>query len=185
MKPKFFPTPEDFREWLRENHDKCDELIVGYYKVNSGKPSMTWSESVDQALCFGWIDGIRRSIDEESYSIRFTPRRPDSTWSKVNIEKVAKLKKNGLMRPAGLKAYSKRREDNSETYGYERKAQKLGSVYEATFKKHKEAWEYFKGQSPYVKKTLANWVMSAKMEKTRQRRLKKLIDACEKGEKLI
>ena len=185
MKPRFFPTQEDFREWLREHHDKCDELIVGYHKVKSGKPSMTWSESVDQALCFGWIDGIRRSIDEESYSIRFTPRRPDSTWSKVNIEKVARLKKRGMMRPAGLEAFSRKREDNSETYGYERKALKLDSDYEAIFKKNKKAWQYFTAQSPYVRKTSANWVMSAKMEKTRLRRLNTLIDACERQEKLI
>lgn len=185
MKPKFFATQEEFREWLRENHDKRDELVVGYYKVSSDKPSMTWPESVDQALCFGWIDGIRRKIDDESYSIRFTPRRPDSNWSKVNIEKVEKLEKAGLMRKPGQKAYRKRKEHKSEIYGYESKALKLSKEYRERFMENSEAWNFFKRQSPYAKKTSENWVMSAKMEKTRERRLGKLIEACEKGEKLV
>lgn len=185
MKAKFFETQDDFRKWLRENHDKCEELVVGFYKVSVDKPSMTWPESVDQAICFGWIDGIRRKIDDESYSIRFTPRRPDSNWSKVNIEKVAKLKEAGLMRKPGLDAYEKRKESKSEIYGYERKALKLSKEYRERFKSHGKAWEYFRKQTPYTKKTSENWVMSAKMEKTRERRLRKLIEACEREEKLI
>ncbi len=185
MTAKFFETQEDFRRWLRENHDSRDELIVGYYKVNSGKASMTWPESVDQALCFGWIDGIRRTIDEESYSIRFTPRRPGSNWSKVNIEKVAKLQEAGQMRKPGLEAFEKREESKSEVYGYERKALKLSGEYRARLRTNQKAWEHFKKQTPYVKKTSENWVMSAKMETTRERRLAKLIEACEKEEKLL
>lgn len=185
MKPKFFKSQEEFREWLREHHDKRGELIVGFYKVSSDKPSMTWPESVDQAICFGWIDGIRRKIDEESYSIRFTPRRPDSTWSKVNIAKVAKLKKEGLMRPAGLRAYEKRTEERSGTYSYEGKAPNFSKEFRDEFRKNKKAWEHYRAQPPYARKMSEKWVMSAKMEKTRERRLAKVIDACEKGEKLV
>ncbi|REJ76184.1 MAG: bacteriocin-protection protein [Acidobacteria bacterium] len=185
MNPRFFAAQEDFRAWLKENHDKCDELIVGFYKVSSKKPSMTWPESVDQAICFGWIDGIRRKVDEESYCIRFTPRRPDSNWSKVNIEKVKKLTKAGLMRKAGREAFEKCKETRSEIYGYERKAKRLSREYRERFKAEKNAWEHFNRQPPYARKTSENWVMSAKMEKTRERRLSKLLDACKKGEKLI
>jgi uncharacterized protein YdeI (YjbR/CyaY-like superfamily) len=183
VKPKFFSTSADFRAWLRENHSKESELLVGYYKVTSKKVSMTWPESVDQALCFGWIDGIRRTIDEESYSIRFTPRRPGSNWSTVNIEKVRQLKKDGLMREAGLAAFEKRKPHRSEIYGYERKALKLSREYEAALKQNGKAWAYFSSLSPYVKKASENWVMSAKREDTRERRLSKLIESCEKGEK--
>ncbi|QQS40298.1 MAG: YdeI/OmpD-associated family protein [Acidobacteriota bacterium] len=185
MRPRFFATQDEFREWLRENHDKCDELIVGYYKVSSEKPSMTWPESVDQALCFGWIDGIRRKIDDESYSIRFTPRRPSGIWSKVNIEKVEKLKKAGLMRAAGLSAYEKRTDEKSGTYSYEGESPTFSKEFKDAFKKNKEAWDHFKVQPPYARKLSQKWVMSAKMDKTRERRLAKVIAACEKGEKLV
>ena len=121
MKPVFFPTQLDFRKWLDKNHKKETELLVGYYKVDSGKLSLTWSESVDQAICFGWIDGIRRSIDRESYSIRFTPRKPKSIWSAINIKKVEDLTKLGLMKPKGIAAFNKREESNSKIYSYETK----------------------------------------------------------------
>lgn len=185
MKPTFFADQDAFREWLKENHDKRDELIVGYYKVKSGKASMTWPESVDQALCFGWIDGIRRTIDGESYCIRFTPRRDGSNWSSVNIEKVENLKEAGLMRAPGLEAYEKRTESRSEIYGYERKALELDPEFLARFKKEKKAWVHFTSQSPYVRKTAQNWVMSAKMEKTREKRFLKLLEVCRKGEKVL
>lgn len=184
MKPKFFRTQEEFRAWLREHHDKRDELIVGYYKVASGKESMSWPESVDQALCFGWIDGIRRTIDEVSYSIRFTPRRSGSNWSTVNLRKVEKLFECGLMREAGIKAFEARKESRSEIYGYESKSLKLSRDFRKEFRANKKAWEHYSKQSAYVKKTSENWVMSAKREETRLRRLRKLIDSCEKGEKL-
>lgn len=184
MKPKFFRTQERFRKWLRENHDKRDELVVGYYKVKSGKRSMTWPESVDQALCFGWIDGIRRTIDEESYSIRFTPRRPGSNWSKVNLKKVEKLKKAGLMREPGLAAYEKRTEDQTEIYGYETRALKLSPEFRKRFKENEQAWSHFRNQTLYVRKISENWVMCAKREDTRERRFLKLVSACAAGERL-
>src|SRR5438128_2073134 len=125
MQPAFFKSPIEFRKWLKKNHQKKTELIVGYYKVGSGKKSMTWSESVDEAICFGWIDGIRRTIDEESYSIRFTPRKPSSTWSTINIKKVEALKKRKLMHPAGLVAFERRKENRSGIYSYENAPPKL------------------------------------------------------------
>lgn len=158
----FFQTENDFREWLECNHEKETELMVGFYKVNSGKPSMTWSQSVDQALCFGWIDGIRRSIDEESYSIRFTPRRNDSNWSAVNIKKIEALKKAGLMKPAGVKAFSLRKEDKSEIYSYENDATLLDSPYETQFRENKKAWEFFMKQAPSYRKAVMRWIMGAK-----------------------
>ena len=175
MKPKFFPTQTDFRRWLEENHERETELLVGFYKVGSGKPSMTWSESVDQALCFGWIDGVRRSIDGESYSIRFTPRKPKSVWSAVNIKKVEELTAKGLMRSAGLAAFERRDEDKSRIYAYEKQAAKLSDECEKQFKANKKAWEFFQNQAPSYRKMVIHWVMSAKQEETRQRRLEKLI----------
>lgn len=185
MKPRFFATKEEFRAWLRENHSVREELLVGYHKVATGKPSMTWPESVDQALCFGWIDGIRRSIDGESYSIRFTPRRPGSNWSSVNIRKVEVLIEKGLMRSAGMKAYEAREESRSEVYGYERKALTLSREFKGIFLENEKAWEFFKAQAPYYRKTAQNWVMSAKREDTRRRRLAKLIEFSSKGEKVF
>lgn len=177
MKPKFFPNQSDFRRWLEENHETATEIIVGYYNVKSGKGGMTWSESVDQALCFGWIDGVRRSIDEESYSIRFTPRKPKSIWSAVNIEKVRVLTEKGLMKPEGIAAFAKRDENKSRIYAYERKAAKLSVEFEKQFKANKKAWEFFQNQAPSYRKTIIYWVISAKQEATRQSRLEKLIVA--------
>lgn len=137
---------------------------------------MTWPESVDQALCFGWIDGIRRKIDEESYSIRFTPRRPKSVWSAVNIKKVAELTEKGLMKPAGIAAFEKRDEKKSRIYAYERKAAKLSKEFELQFKGNKIAWEFFKAQPAGYQKMSVYWIMSAKQEATKKRRLAKLID---------
>lgn len=175
MKATFFSTPDEFRKWLEANYESETELIVGFYKVGSGKPSMTWSQSVDQALCFGWIDGIRRSIDEESYSIRFTPRRTTSIWSAVNIKKVEELTKAGLMKPAGLKAFSLLKE--SRIYSHEKEAVKLDEEYEKQFKKDKVAWDFFMKQAPSYRKVMTHWIMSAKQEKTRLSRLEKLISA--------
>ena len=121
MSPIFFATQADFRDWLEEYHELETELLVGFYKVGSGKPSMSWSESVDEALCFGWIDGVRRSVDAESYSIRFTPRKAKSIWSAVNIAKIEVLTAKGLMKPAGIAAFAKRDENNSKIYAYEMK----------------------------------------------------------------
>ncbi len=184
MKPKFFSNPLMFRKWLEINHSKKKELLVGFYKKSSGKLSITWPESVEQALCFGWIDGIRKSINEDSYSIRFTPRKPKSTWSAKNIATVEKLKKEGLMTSAGLATYNRREEKNSKIYSFEQKKVKLDDYYEKTFKKNKKAWNNFQSQPPYYRKTVTHWVMSAKQEVTRLNRLNTLINDSENGLKI-
>ncbi len=180
----FFKTQDQFRVWLEQHHEKETELIVGYYKVGTGKPSMTWSESVDQALCFGWIDGVRRSIDEESYSIRFTPRRSKSIWSAVNIRKVEELTKAGLMKPAGLKIFNEWKDKKSANYSYENDILTLDPDYEKQFKDDKAAWEFFTKQAPSYRKAIINWIMSAKQEKTRQQRLDKAINASGMNQKI-
>ena len=184
-KPVFFPDPAHFRKWLEENHLSESELLIGYYKVHTKKPSMSWSDSVDEALCFGWIDGIRKSIDDESYCIRFTPRNPKSNWSAVNIRKVEELKRLGKMTPAGLVAYEKRQDLRSEIYSYENRPEKMDSILEIRFREQTDAWEYFLMQSPSYQKTIIFWVMSAKRETTRIARLDRLIDACKAGERIF
>ncbi len=171
MKILFFYSQMEFRLWLDVNHEQETELLVGFYKVNSGKSSMTWSEAVDQALCFGWIDGIRRKIDEESYSIRFTPRRPKSVWSAVNIKKVAELTEKGLMKPAGIAAFEKRDEDKSRIYAYERKAAKLSVEFEKQFKTNNKAWAFFKVQPAEYQNISVYWIMSSKQAATKGRRV--------------
>jgi uncharacterized protein YdeI (YjbR/CyaY-like superfamily) len=177
MTPKFFPTQEDFRRWLEENHDRETEIIVGYYNVKSGKGGITWSESVDQALCFGWIDGVRRNIDEESYCNRFTPRRTGSNWSAINIAKIEDLTKKGLMKPSGIAAFEKRKNEKSAIYAYENELKKFSDEFEKHFKANKKAWDFFAKQANWYKKQMINWVMTAKQEKTRESRLEKLIAA--------
>ena len=171
----FFETQQDFRNWLEAHHELATELLVGYYKVGSGKPSMSWSQSVDQALCFGWIDGVRRSIDKESYCIRFTPRRPTSNWSAINIRKIEELTKAGLMKPAGVKAFALRKENKSEVYSYENEALPLAPDLEKQYRENKEAWDLFMKQAPSYRKAIAKWIVSAKQEKTRQSRLERAI----------
>jgi uncharacterized protein YdeI (YjbR/CyaY-like superfamily) len=175
--PIFFPTPEDFRAWLEENHQGADEVLVGFYKKKAGKPSMTWSDSVDQALCFGWIDGKGRSLGDEAHTIRFTPRRPKSNWSAINIAKVAQLTEQGLMRPAGLAAFEKREEARSGVYSYEqRHLATLTEDQEAEFRANPAAWEWFQAAAPSYRKAAIFWVASAKREETRAKRLRQLID---------
>ena len=171
----FFETPAQFRAWLDANHATAAELQVGYYKKDTGRPSLTWSESVDQALCFGWIDGIRRRIDDESYMIRFTPRRPGSNWSLVNIRKVQELTEQGLMHPAGLAAFETRDPDKSQEYSYENRPQGLDELYESEFRRHSAAWQYWQAQPAHYRRGSAHWVMSAKRPETRQKRLATLI----------
>lgn len=171
----FFATQDEFREWLELNHNRETELLVGYYKVGSNKPSMTWSQSVDQALCFGWIDGIRRSIDEESYCIRFTPRKKTSIWSDINIKKVEELTQKGLMKPPGLVAFSHRKEHLTTVYSYMKNPAELSSVFLAQFQNNPTAWDYFNTQAPSYKNAMINWIMSAKQQKTRESRLEKTI----------
>lgn len=180
----FFKTQDDFREWLEINHEKETELIVGFYKVGSGKPSMNWSQSVDQALCFGWIDSVRRSIDDESYCIRFTPRKSTSNWSAINLKKIEELTKAGLMKPAGLKALSLRRDIQTEIYSYENEPAILDSNYEKQFREDKIAWDFFMKQAPSYRKAVLRWIMSATQEKTRQSRLEKTINECAQQKRL-
>jgi uncharacterized protein YdeI (YjbR/CyaY-like superfamily) len=180
MTPIFFTNQASFRMWLEENHKKENELLVGFYKKESGKPNMTWSQSVDEALCFGWIDGVRRSIDKDSYCIRFTPRRPSSTWSSVNIKKVEELINHGLMQPAGLEIYKLRKAEKSAVASYESEAKQLDEYLENKFKANKTAWEFFSKQTPSYQKTIINWIMTAKQESTRILRLDKTINESEK-----
>ena len=174
MTPTFFSDQIEFRKWLDINHKTASELIVGFYKVGSGKPSMTWPQSVDQALCYGWIDGIRRSIDHESYHIRFTPRRPTSIWSEVNLKKVESLIEKKLMQPAGLAVYLKRKENNSKIYSFENDTKKLTDNYEMRFQANQPAWNFFVNSAPSYQKTIIHWIMSAKQEKTQISRLELL-----------
>jgi uncharacterized protein YdeI (YjbR/CyaY-like superfamily) len=183
MKPRYFSSPAEWRQWLLEHHAGTPELLVGFYKVGSGRPSITWPESVDQALCFGWIDGIRRSIDDQRYCIRFTPRRPTSVWSAVNIRRVKELTRAGLMHVAGVKAVKARKESKSRIYAYEqqRKLAKLGPEYSAAFKANPGAWAFFQSRPPGYRRMMSWWVVSAKKEETRLRRLKALISDSAKG----
>jgi len=178
MTPIFFNNKNEFRIWLKKNHQTETELWVGYYKVNTGKPSMTWSQSVDQALCFGWIDGIRKKVDEESYCIRFTPRKKTSIWSAINIAKVEELTRQGLMQPPGLEAFKYCRGANSRVYSFESNMKELPAEYEKTFKAVSAAWDFFTDQPPSYRKTVINWILSARLEATRLKRLGKLISDC-------
>lgn len=184
MIPLFFSTPDQFREWLVDNHDKATELVVGYYKVASGKPSLTWSQSVDEALCFGWIDGVRRTIDADSYCIRFTPRKPKSIWSAVNIQKIENLTQQGLMHPAGLMAYGKRQESKSKIYAYEQEQVSLSDGFEQLFRANEQAWINFQKFSASYQKMAINWVMSAKQNITALKRLDELINDSILGQKV-
>jgi len=166
MKIVFFKSPSEFRRWLKGNHDKTGELWVGFYKKDSGKPSITWPESVDEALCFGWIDGIRKSVDAISYTIRFTPRKPRSNWSAVNIRRVQELTRTGRMHAAGLKAFEARKEERSGIYSFEQKRPKLDAAYERKLQANKAAWKFFQAQAPWYHRTASWWVMSAKKEET-------------------
>ena len=168
-------TADEFRAWLEQNHETATEIEVVFYKKASGKPSMTWSESVDEALRFGWIDGVRRGRDEESYTIRFTPRKPRSTWSKVNVEKAQRLIAQGLMRPAGLAAFERRTDDNTGIYSFENETE-LAPEYEARLRANKAAADYFESRPPWYRRTAIHLVMSAKREETRERRLEQLIE---------
>jgi uncharacterized protein YdeI (YjbR/CyaY-like superfamily) len=184
-KPKFFASPAAFRSWLVEHHEVETELLVGFYKVDSGKPSMTWSESVDEALCFGWIDGVRRSLGAEAYTIRFTRRKPKSLWSAINVAKVAQLQAAGKMYPAGERAFALRTPDRTGVYSFERAAAaELTAAEQRAFKRSKPAWTFFDAQAPSYKRAALHWVVSAKREETRARRLEKLIDDSTAGRRL-
>ena len=181
MAPTFFAKPIDFRKWLQKNHQKETELVVGFYKVGSAKQSITWPQSVDEALCYGWIDGVRTSIDKDSYQIRFTRRKPASIWSSINIKKVGELIEKGLMKPAGLRSFEKRTEAKSKIYTYENEAAKFSKDFEKQFKANKKAWDYFQSLAASYKKSSTNWIMNAKQEPTKLKRLTQLIQESEMG----
>ncbi len=181
MNPIFFSKQIEFRRWLQKNHRKEKEIYVGFYKTKSGKKSITWPQSVDEALCFGWIDGARKSIDDKSYYIRFTPRKPGSIWSGINIKKIAELTKLGLMKPSGIDAFKKRQEQKSKIYSYENKMVKLDEAYQRKFMLNKKAWAFFNAQPVSYRKPALNWVMRAKQEATRIKRLNTLIEDSKEG----
>jgi uncharacterized protein YdeI (YjbR/CyaY-like superfamily) len=184
-KPKFFAMQTEWRAWLVENHARVKELWVGFHKKASGKPSITWPESVDEALCFGWIDGLRKSVNETSYMIRFTPRRERSTWSAVNIRRVAELKSLERMHPAGVAAFARRLVEKSGIYSYEqRKTAKLEAADERRFRTNAKAWKYFEAQAPGYRRTATWWVISAKKEETRRKRLETLMECCAQGREI-
>lgn len=185
MTPIFFATQDDFRHWLDKYYKDETELLVGYYKKGSGKPSMTWSESVDQALCYGWIDGVRRTVDDEAYSIRFTPRRQGSIWSAVNIAKMEQLTAAGLVKPEGLAAFKKRTEAKSRIYAFEQKeAVELPESLLKIFQKNKPAWTFFEAQPPGYKKQMLHRIITARQEKTKLQRLEKLMEASAQNKRL-
>jgi uncharacterized protein YdeI (YjbR/CyaY-like superfamily) len=173
---RFFAGPELFRQWLEAHHNSATELWVGFYRKVTGRPSITWPQSVDEALCFGWIDGIRKSIDNESYKIRFTPRKRNSTWSAVNIGRVNVLQRERRMHRSGLAAFEKRTEKNSAIYSFEnRKSAKLGDAAKREFRRDATAWKFFQAQPPGYRRLAAWWVISAKRPETREKRLQNLI----------
>ena len=186
MEARYFKTPAEFRAWLAEHHATATELGVVLHRKASGAPSMTWSEAVDQALCFGWIDSVARRLDETRRVQRFTPRKPKSNWSAVNIKKVAELTAQGLMMPAGLAAFALREEARSGVYSYEnRHLAALDPARESTFRAAAGAWEFFVRQPPSYRQTAIYWVMSAKREETRTSRLARLIEASAQGRRLL
>jgi uncharacterized protein YdeI (YjbR/CyaY-like superfamily) len=183
VKPTFFPTEADFRRWLEANHSSAPELLVGFWKKGSGKPSIDWPQARDQALCFGWIDGVRRSLGEDSYTIRFTPRRKGSIWSKVNVERYDALAAAGQMTPAGERAYEENKH-KSGLYSYENEQKELTPAETALFSKHKAAWSYWEKQPAGYRRTVLHWVTSAKKPETRERRLAQLIEDSGAGRRI-
>jgi uncharacterized protein YdeI (YjbR/CyaY-like superfamily) len=175
MTPTFFEAPEQFGRWLKEHHATTSELWVGFHKKGTGRPSLTWPQSVDEALCVGWIDGIRKSLGDESYVIRFTPRKKGSIWSTVNSRRVAELIRDGRMQPAGLQAFEARDPVRSGLYSFEREAATLKPADLKRFRANKAAWSFWQAQPPGYRKTVTHWVVSAKREETRAKRLATLI----------
>jgi uncharacterized protein YdeI (YjbR/CyaY-like superfamily) len=185
MEITFFRSSLDFCKWLERHHANARKLWVGFYKKNSGKPSITWPESVDQALCFGWIGGVRKSINELNYMIRFSPRKSTSIWSAINMKRAEELATQDLMRPAGKKAYELRKENGSGIYSYEQRSPTLPASYEKPLKANKAAWDFFEAQPPSYRKTAFWWVVSAKKEETRLKKLEKLIEYSAGGKRLV
>jgi uncharacterized protein YdeI (YjbR/CyaY-like superfamily) len=183
-KPAFFETPKAFRHWFSKHHGVSEVLLVAYHKKGSGEPSMSWSESVDEAICYGWIDGVRKRIDEVSYTIRFTPRKPGSIWSSVNIKRARALIEQGRMQPAGLKAFEARRDGKSVIYSYEQRTVELDAESNRLLKRNKAAWSFFQKQPASYRKAASWWIKSAKLKETRVKRLEKLIAHSAQGQRL-
>lgn len=184
MEPTFFKTGTAFRRWLEKHHNTRTELWVGFHKRNSGKPSITYPEALDEALCFGWIDGVRKRINEDSYKQRFSPRKPRSIWSNINVKHVERLKNEGRMQPAGLEAYAAKDPKRTGIYSFENRPKELSPEYRKRFRANKSAWEFFENQPPYYKNLMIFRVMGAKKEETRLRRLDQLITSSAKGERV-
>lgn len=185
MEPSFFRTPDEFRDWPEEHHDTAPALWVGFYKKGAGAAGITYQEALDQALCYGWIDGVRKTLDTSRYVNRFTPRKPESPWSVVNINRVGELSALGLMRPSGLAAFQQRDEERSRQYSYERSVANLDSAHEEAMRANPKAWEFFQAQPPSYRRVATWWVMSAKREETRLKRLATLIEDSEQGRRLV
>ena len=183
-KPRFFTSPAQFRRWLEKNHATTEELVVGFHKKSSGKNSITYPEALDEALCFGWIDGVRRNFDETSYTIRFTPRRPRSIWSLVNVRHVERLHKERRMHAAGVAAFAQRDPQRTGIYSFENRPRELAEEYEKELRKNKAAWEFFQAQPAGWKRTVSFWIMSAKKKETRLKRLQRLLESSAKGERV-
>jgi uncharacterized protein YdeI (YjbR/CyaY-like superfamily) len=181
MTPRFFATPTAFRRWLSTNHGRISELWVGFHKKASGKPSITYPEAVDQALCFGWIDGLRKSVDDGAYMVRFTPRKARSIWSAVNLRRFDLLQKEGVVEPAGLTAFQRRDPARTQLYSFENRERQLDAAYEKKLRANRRAWDFFQSQPPWYQRTASWWVISAKKEETRLGRLQTLIECSENG----
>jgi uncharacterized protein YdeI (YjbR/CyaY-like superfamily) len=184
-KPTFFKSSAEFRSWLEQNHGTSTELLAGFYKKESGKGGITYPEALEEALCFGWIDGIRKRLDDTSYTIRFTLRKPGSIWSAVNTKRVGELKKLGRMAAPGQKVFDGRDRKKSEQYSYERATCQLEGAYEKQFRANKRAWAFYQAQPPGYRRTSAWWVVSAKQEATRQRRLAQLIEDSANSRRIV
>ena len=184
--PIFFATPAKFRAWLKRNHARCPQQWVGFHRKSSGLPSITWPESVDEALCFGWIDGLRKTVDAQSYKIRFTPRRPTSIWSAVNIRRMNELIGMGRVQDAGMKAFERRSADRSAIYAYEnRKSAKFDPAAQQKFQSNRPAWNFFRQQPPGYRQLMTWWVISAKRSETKAKRLTKLIAESKANRRLL
>jgi uncharacterized protein YdeI (YjbR/CyaY-like superfamily) len=184
MQPVFFANPAELRRWLEKNHESAEELWVGLHKKETERPTITWPQLVGEVLCFGWIDGVRRSVGQGSYAIRITPRRQGSIWSRVNTRRAQELADLGLMTPSGRAAFERRDPARSGQYSFERDEAKLGKVYEAEFRANRVAWEFLQSQPPSYRKLAIRWVISAKREETRRRRLEALIEDSAKGRRI-
>ena len=181
MEMTFFKSSSEFRVWLEANHGSTQELRLGFYKKSAPEKGITYREALDQALCYGWIDGMRKSVDEASYTIRFTPRRPKSVWSAVNIKRFGELLELGWVQPPGLQTFNERDQKRSGLYSYEQRSHGLDDGYEKQLKANTKAWDFFQAQPPWYQRTASWWVMSAKKEETRLKRLATLIEDSENG----